>query len=108
MVLLMHSYGGSPGNGSAVGLSKKERERDGKKGGVVGLVLVSAYVAKEGQKIGKDLNPRDPKLLEKSLAALAIEVSLFFFFFFLGWRGEFGLELWIGTETYEYILREWA
>lgn len=81
MVLLMHSYGGSPGNGSAVGLSKEERERDGKKGGVVGLVFVSAYVAKEGQTIREDLKPLDPKLLEKSLAALAIEVSLFFFFF---------------------------
>lgn len=105
MVLLMHSYGGSPGNGSAVGLSKKERERDEKKGGVVGLVHVSACVAKEGQKVGVDLTPRDPKLLEESLAALAIDVSLYFFW---DGGGEFSLELRIVIETYEYILRGWV
>lgn len=92
VVLLMHSYGGSPGNGSAVGLSKKERERDGKKGGVVGLVFVSAYVAKEGQNIREDFKPSDAKKLEKSLAAVAIDVSLSFFCCcgFLGGEGEGG------------------
>lgn len=81
MVLVMHSYGGIPGNGSAVGLSKKEREREDKKkkGGVVGLVLVSAYAAREGQTVRRDLAPRDPKLVEKSLARLDIDVSLSFF-----------------------------
>lgn len=82
VVLVMHSYGGIPGNGSAVGLSKKEREREEKKkkGGVVGLVLVSAYAAREGQTVRGDLAPRDPKLVEKKLAMLDIDVSLSFFF----------------------------
>lgn len=86
VVLLMHSYGGSPGNGSAVGLSKEARERDGKKGGVVGLVFVSAYVAKEGPNIREDFKPSDAKKLEKSLAAVAIDVSLSFFFVVVVWR----------------------
>jgi len=81
VVLLMFSYGGFPGNGSAVGLSKKERERDEKKGGVVGLVLVSAFVAKEGQNFREDFTPRDAKMVEKTLAASAIDVSLSLFFF---------------------------
>lgn len=88
VVLLMFSYGGFPGNGSAVGLSKKERERDEKKGGVVGLVLVSAFVAKEGQNIREDFKPGDAKMVEMSLAALAIDVSLSFFsFLFFGRDG---------------------
>lgn len=101
VVLLMHSYGGSPGNGSAVGLSKKGRERDEKKGGVVGLVFVSAYVAKEGQNIREDFStPGDAKRFEKSSTALAIDVSLSFFW---GMEGEFGPELRNVTETYKYV-----
>lgn len=80
MVLVMHSYGGVAGNGSAVGLSKKERAREkNKKGGVVGLVFISAYVAREGQTVRKNFASRDPKLVEKSLALLDIDVSLSFF-----------------------------
>lgn len=84
VVLLMHSYGGIPGNGSAVGLSKGEREREGregkKKGGVVGLVFVTAYVAREGQTVIGNLASRDPKLVEKSLAELHVDVSIFSLF----------------------------
>lgn len=74
MVLLMHSYGGIPGNGSAVGLSKKEREGKGEKGGVVGLVFVSSYVAREGQ-TKNDLTPHDHKSVVEALARLYIDVS---------------------------------
>lgn len=95
VVLLMHSYGGIPGSGSAVGLSKKERERERevrgekekKKGGLVGLVFVTAYVAREGQTVRKDLASQDRNLVERSLAAVDVDVSIWSLFFFLDGGG---------------------
>lgn len=49
IVLTMHSYGGVPGTESARGLGKKERQANGKPGGIVSLVYCSALVAKVGQ-----------------------------------------------------------
>lgn len=49
IVLTMHSYGGFPGNQSASGLGKKEREAAGKVGGVVQLVYYSAIIGSRGQ-----------------------------------------------------------
>ena len=48
LLLLCHSYGGIPGGGAAVGLSKTERVEKGKKGGILGLVYMSAFVVPEG------------------------------------------------------------
>ena len=45
VVLVAHSYGGSPGGAAANGLSKAERTASGKKGGIIGLVWVAALVA---------------------------------------------------------------
>lgn len=49
VVLIMHSYSGGPGAVAAKGLSKAERRRTGQPGGIVGLIFISAFVAKEGQ-----------------------------------------------------------
>ncbi|KAG6999537.1 hypothetical protein G7Y79_00034g069600 [Physcia stellaris] len=46
VVILAHSYGGVPAGGAAHGLSKTTR--DGKKGGVLGLIYMSAFVVPEG------------------------------------------------------------
>jgi hypothetical protein len=51
VLLLMHSYGGCPGADAAKGLSKKERQAAGKKGGIVGLVFMCAFVAAEGDSL---------------------------------------------------------
>lgn len=49
VVLVAHSYGGIPGAAAASGLSKKKRQQQGKQGGVIGLVLISALLTKEGE-----------------------------------------------------------
>lgn len=76
VVLLMHSYGGLPGSGSAVGLSKRERGEKKQKGGVMGLVFVAAHVAREGQTVRGDLSPRDRKSMEKLSARFDVDVSI--------------------------------
>ncbi|TVY90584.1 hypothetical protein LAWI1_G007608 [Lachnellula willkommii] len=45
IILLVHSYGGSPGGAAANGLSKAERTAAGKKGGIIGLIYVAAFIA---------------------------------------------------------------
>ena len=49
VVLIMHSYSGGPGAAAAKGLSLQERRASGKNGGVIGLIFIAAFVAKEGQ-----------------------------------------------------------
>jgi len=51
VVLLMHSYGGFPGPVAANGLSKKELSAQGKPGGIIGMIMLSAFVALEGQSL---------------------------------------------------------
>ena len=49
VLIMAFSYGGIPASGSAMGLSKTARAKQGQAGGVVGLVLVSAIVLPEGK-----------------------------------------------------------
>jgi pimeloyl-ACP methyl ester carboxylesterase len=51
ILLLMHSYGGCPGAAAAKGYSKKERTAAGKKGGIIGLVFMVAFLANEGDSL---------------------------------------------------------
>ncbi|EGD98236.1 Alpha/beta-hydrolase [Trichophyton interdigitale] len=48
VVLVMHSYGSMPGCAAAKGLSKTERLRSGKLGGILGMILFSAFLVPEG------------------------------------------------------------
>ena len=48
VILVMHSYGGLPGGAAAKGLSKSERRSEGQPGGVIGLVFLAAFLAREG------------------------------------------------------------
>lgn len=43
VLVIMHSYGGFPGGAACEGLLKTERVKRGQKGGVVGVVYVSAF-----------------------------------------------------------------
>jgi hypothetical protein len=44
ILLAMHSYGGLPGSQSCEGLAKSELERQGKKGGLIALVYITAFI----------------------------------------------------------------
>ncbi|KAJ7185438.1 Alpha/beta hydrolase fold-1 [Mycena filopes] len=48
VVLVPHSYGGIPACEASKGLTKSAREREGKAGGIMRIVFVSAIVPKEG------------------------------------------------------------
>lgn len=52
VVIVCHSYGGIPGGGAAHNLSKSFREKQGKQGGVIGLIYMTSFVV-----------PRDHSLL---------------------------------------------
>ncbi|KAL9042702.1 MAG: hypothetical protein Q9180_000404 [Flavoplaca navasiana] len=49
IVVIMHSYSGGPGSVAAKGLSVDDRRAEGKEGGVIGLIYISAFVAQQGQ-----------------------------------------------------------
>lgn len=49
ILLMMHSYAGMPGASAAAGLAKTERLRQGKAGGVVGMIFMAAFVVPELQ-----------------------------------------------------------
>jgi hypothetical protein len=51
LVLVVHSYGGLVGSAASKGLSKSEREAEGKEGGIVGLVWIAAFIPKEGDSL---------------------------------------------------------
>ena len=48
LVLILHSYRGGPGAVAAKGLSVVERRAAGQPGGILGLIYISAFIAKEG------------------------------------------------------------
>ena len=51
VILAMHSYGGCPGAVAAKGLSKAELAAKGKKGGIIGLLFICAFLANEGDSL---------------------------------------------------------
>ncbi|KAJ5819102.1 alpha/beta-hydrolase [Penicillium riverlandense] len=51
VVLVLHSYSGVPGSICTRGLTRKDQITEGKKGGVVALVYVTAFMLREGQSL---------------------------------------------------------
>ncbi|KAL9120726.1 MAG: hypothetical protein Q9187_002714 [Circinaria calcarea] len=51
VVIIMHSYGGMPGSVAAKGLGEKQRRKEGKLGGVLGLIFITAFVIQEGASV---------------------------------------------------------
>ncbi|KAL8879296.1 MAG: hypothetical protein Q9198_003064 [Flavoplaca austrocitrina] len=51
LLLVCHSFGGIPGGAAAHGLSKEERLQKGEKGGIIGLVYMTAFVVAEGSSV---------------------------------------------------------
>ena len=55
-VMVFHSYGSMPGNEALRGLGKKQREEKGRNGGVVGILMMAAYLPQEGSRVKPELN----------------------------------------------------
>ena len=49
VLVVMHSYGGIPGTQAVKNLSRKEQQKQGKEGGIIGLVYVSSLLLNEGE-----------------------------------------------------------
>ncbi|KAI0144822.1 hypothetical protein BJ166DRAFT_565924 [Pestalotiopsis sp. NC0098] len=65
ILLVMHSYGGTAGTQSAQGLSKIERQKQGKTGGIVGLAYMTCLVPELGKPASSRATtpPKDAKPL---------------------------------------------
>lgn len=48
VIVLMHSYAGAPGSAALHGLSKSEREKEGKKTAVIAQIFYTAFLVKGG------------------------------------------------------------
>jgi pimeloyl-ACP methyl ester carboxylesterase len=51
IVIILHSYGGIPGTQAVAGLSKASRLAEGKKGGVIALVYLCAFLLQKGESL---------------------------------------------------------
>ena len=50
IIIMMHSYGGFVGSDAAHGLGKTEREKEGKKGGIIKMIYMATVVVAKGGK----------------------------------------------------------
>jgi hypothetical protein len=71
VVVVSHSYGGAPANSSLEGLSKTEREKAGKKGGVVASAMISAFLLDVGESLLNGAKPAPWTTTEVSLTYVA-------------------------------------
>jgi len=77
IVLVTHSYGGIPGTESVKGLVRTDREKDGKKGGVVRIVYVTSLVTPVGFSLKTLMGDTLPDFIriEVRLAVPCVEFS---------------------------------
>ena len=73
VILITHSYGWTPGTESVRGLSKKEREAQGLKGGIVGIAYMTSLVPNVGESAGSV----QASLPEESKVPTAIDVRFY-------------------------------
>lgn len=55
VIIVMHSYSGIPGTESVKGFARKDLAAQGKKGGVVGLIYITAFLIAAGQSVASIL-----------------------------------------------------
>ena len=51
VIVIVHSYGGIPGSSAARPFVKKERARNGKEGGVIGVLYISSWAMPAGKTV---------------------------------------------------------
>lgn len=49
VVVFAHSFGATSCSGAGSGLTKQEREKEGKKGGILGIVYIAGVLCKDGE-----------------------------------------------------------
>ncbi|KAJ5572991.1 hypothetical protein N7450_009975 [Penicillium hetheringtonii] len=62
VIIVMHSYGGIPGTESVKGRARKDVVAQGKSGGVIALVYVTAFLIPAGQSLSETLPSDSPSL----------------------------------------------
>jgi pimeloyl-ACP methyl ester carboxylesterase len=70
IILVAHSYGGSPGSAAARGLSKTERASQGLNGGVIGLIFIAAFVVPEGVSLRDGVGGQFPPWVQVDVCCL--------------------------------------
>jgi hypothetical protein len=78
VIVVPHSYGGIPGGAGAHGLGIQTREKEGKKGGVIGLIYLCAFIVTEGMTLIEFLGGRHAPYVQND------SVSSHFFLRLLG------------------------
>ncbi|KAL5313416.1 hypothetical protein ACEPPN_019149 [Leptodophora sp. 'Broadleaf-Isolate-01'] len=66
VVIAMNSYGGFPGTESSKGLSKSERQKEDKKGGLVGLVYLASFIPPVGMSLRGLMGDSIPDSIKKA------------------------------------------
>lgn len=66
IVLTMNSYGGFPGTEASKGLSKKEREANGLKGGIIALVYLASFLPAVGLSLRATMGDNLPDSIKKA------------------------------------------
>ncbi|KAL6721255.1 hypothetical protein ACLMJK_000357 [Lecanora helva] len=74
VILICHSYGGIPGGGAAYGLNTRSRRKEGKKGGVVGLIYMCAFVVPHEQSLLNYLGGQHPPYLLRNEPSIGLSV----------------------------------
>lgn len=64
VVLVMHSRGGLPGGDAAEGMSKADRAKGGKQGGIVRLLYICSFAAPEGMSLFEATGGRPAEWIE--------------------------------------------
>ncbi|KAJ5111325.1 hypothetical protein N7532_001860 [Penicillium argentinense] len=63
VIVVMHSYGGVPGTECVKGFARKDLAAQGKPGGVVALVYVTAYLIHAGESLSSSLPKTEPNII---------------------------------------------
>jgi pimeloyl-ACP methyl ester carboxylesterase len=66
VIVFAHSYGGMVGGAAAAGLSKHSRAREGKQGGVIGLLYLAGNIICEGETLLQAMGGAYPPFVKEN------------------------------------------
>jgi pimeloyl-ACP methyl ester carboxylesterase len=75
IVIVAHSYGGVPTSESLKGLSKAQRQLNGKAGGVVGVLYVAALTPLVGQSLGTLMSSKPASYVNVAVSSLFSNIT---------------------------------